>query len=308
MESYARGQNRAAVNVTHLRHVALVAPEFERSTAFFIEAWGLECVARGANDAFFRTALAEPYQLELQAGPRRAVARIAFGLPTPADVDAAARELEAAGIEIAQRPGAIAGPGGGYGLRLRDPDGRCIELSAGVNLPGPSAALAKPAFLSHIVLNTPQLDRLTDFFTHVLGFRVSDWSEHVMSFLRCNREHHSVAFNAAPHASYNHTSWELPSIDELFRAQGRVRSHGTPLSWGTGRHAPGKQVFNYFVEPSGFVVEYIADGERIDDEASWQAQVHGRTPAAMDLWNTAGPPSPEIRAAMLGEPDLAATR
>jgi hypothetical protein len=25
----------------------------------------------------------------------------------------------------------------------------------------------------------------------------------------------------------------------------------------------------------------------------------------MDLWNTAGPPSPEIRAAMLGEPDLA---
>ena len=59
-------------------------------------------------------------------------------------------------------------------------------------------------------------------------------------------------------------------------------------------------MFNYFVEPSGYVVEYIADGERIDDEAAWQPRVHGRTLVAMDVWNTAGPPSPEIRAAMQG--------
>ena len=288
------------MNVTHLRHVVLVAPEFERSIAFFSDSWGLECVARDAERAFFRTALAEPYQLQLLAGTRRALECIAFGLPARADVDAAARDLAAAGIPLESPPGPLAGPGGGYGLRLRDPDGRCIELSADVALPEARSTPAVPAFLSHIVLNTPQLDRMTDFFTQLLGFRVSDWSEHVMSFLRCNREHHSVAFNDAPHASYNHTSWELGSIDELFRAQGRVRAGGTPLGWGTGRHAPGQQVFNYFVEPSGYVVEYIADGETIDDEAAWQPQVHGRTPAAMDVWNTAGPPSAEIRAAMLG--------
>jgi catechol 2,3-dioxygenase-like lactoylglutathione lyase family enzyme len=288
------------LNVTHLRHVALVAPEFERSIAFFSEAWGLECVARETGRAFFRTARAEPYQLELLAGEQRAIDHIALGLPARADVDDAARALTAAGVELVTPPRALAGPGGGYGLRLRDPDGRSIELSAEVALPAAQAAFTTPAFLSHVVLNTPQLDRMTEFFTGVLGFRVSDWSEHVMSFLRCNREHHSVAFNDAPQASYNHTSWELASIDELFRAQGRVRAHGTPLGWGTGRHAPGKQVFNYFVEPSGYVVEYIADGETIDDEAAWQPHVHGRTPETMDLWNTAGPPSPEIRAAMQG--------
>ena len=121
-----------------------------------------------------------------------------------------------------------------------------------------------------------------------------------MSFLRCNPEHHSIAFNAAPHPAYNHTSWTMGSIDELFRAQGRVRAFGSPLMWGTGRHGPGAQVFNYFVEPSGYVVEYIADGETIDDEAAWEPHVHGRTPETMDIWNTAGPPSPEIRTAMQG--------
>ena len=120
------------LNVTHLRHVALVAPEFERSNAFFADAWGLECVAREGGRSFFRTARAEPYQLELLAGPRRAIDHIALGLPAKADVDAAAAALAAAGVEVTVAPAALTGPGGGYGLRFRDPDGRTIELSAEV--------------------------------------------------------------------------------------------------------------------------------------------------------------------------------
>jgi hypothetical protein len=124
-----------------------------------------------------------------------------------------------------------------------------------------------------------------------------------MSFLRCNAEHHSIAFNQASHASYNHTSWTMGSIDELFRAQGRVRGWGSPLMWGTGRHGPGAQVFNYFIEPSGYVVEAIADGISIEDEAAWESRVWERKPEFMDLWGTSGPPSAEIRAAMAGTPE-----
>ena len=139
-----------------------------------------------------------------------------------------------------------------------------------------------PQKLAHVVVNTPDIDRTTDFYRDVLGFKISDWSEHVMSFMRCNPEHHSIAFNAAPHSAYNHTSWTMGSIDALFRAQGRVRAFGSPLMWGTGRHGPGSQVFNYFIEPSGYVVELIADGVEIADDAGLasaslgtQAGVHG---------------------------------
>jgi catechol 2,3-dioxygenase-like lactoylglutathione lyase family enzyme len=291
------------VKLTHLRHVAIVTPQHDASAAFFRTAWGLRDAGTFAGTTYLRTRSREAFQLALVPGAQRRIERIAFGLATRADVDAAARELAAAGIAIVTTPHELDTPGGGYGFAFLDPDRRCIELSADV-ADGDAADLpATPRKLAHIVCNTPDIDRVTAFYTDVLGLRVSDWSEHVMSFLRCDAEHHSIAFNAAPHASYNHTSWTMDSIDELFRAQGRVRASGTPLMWGTGRHGPGHQVFNYFIEPSGYVVESIADGIIIDDESAWQPTVWERAPQFMDLWGTSGPPSPEIRAAMTGTPD-----
>jgi len=291
------------MNVTRLRYVAIAAPEFERSRAFFTAAWGLHEATLADGIAYLRTQSDEAFQLALVPAERRKLERIAFALATGDDVAAAADELTQAGVPLLEPPHELTTPGGGYGLRFLDPDGRCIELSAGVARGERGSGPNVPAKLAHIVVNTPDIDRITAFYTGVLGFRISDWSEHVMSFLRCNAEHHSIAFNAAPHASYNHTSWTLASIDELMRAQGRVRAAGTPLMWGTGRHGPGHQVFNYFIEPSGYVVEAIADGDRIDDEATWEPQVWVRAPQFMDLWGTSGPPGPEIRAAMAGVPD-----
>jgi catechol 2,3-dioxygenase-like lactoylglutathione lyase family enzyme len=299
------------MNITHLRYVSIATPQFERSRAFFTEAWGLrDSGAVLDGGAFLQTQLDEPFQLALTAGPERKVVRIAFGLPSRHDVDAAAGALERAGIPTIASPHRLATPGHGYGFQFLDPDNRCVELSADVEAgtrgtPGPV-----PQKLAHVVLNTPDIDRATAFYRDELGFKISDWSEHQMSFLRCNPEHHSIAFNAAPHASYNHTSWTMASIDELFRAQGRVRAFGSPLMWGTGRHGPGSQVFNYYIEPSGYVVELIADGIEIADDAAWQPQVWERTPEFMDLWGTSGPPGPEIREAMAGVPDSghAATR
>jgi catechol 2,3-dioxygenase-like lactoylglutathione lyase family enzyme len=291
------------MNVTHLRYVALAVPEFERSRVFFGTGWGLRETAATGERAFFATQSGEAFQLALVPGPQRKIERIAFGLATRAEVDDAARALERAGARIVAAPQALDTPGGGYGVRFLDPDHRCIELSAGVAAGPPGAPGPVPQKLAHVVVNTPDIDRATAFYCDVLGFRVSDWSEHVMSFLRCNREHHALAFNAAPHAAYNHTSRTMDSIDALFRAQGRLRAAGAPLRWGTGRHGPGSQVFNYYVEPSGFVVELIADGVEIPAEASWVPQVWERKPEFMDLWGTAGPPSEELREAMAGTPD-----
>jgi catechol 2,3-dioxygenase-like lactoylglutathione lyase family enzyme len=291
------------MKITHLRHVALVAPDRPASHAFFRDAWGLQSVDADGATSYLRTQAAEPFQLALLDGPQRRIERIAFGLATRADVDAAAAELARAGVEIVMSPRPLATPGGGYGLQFLDPDRRCIELSSDVAAAAPAPAAATPEQLAHIVVNTPDIDRATAFYRELLGFRISDWSEHVMCFLRCNAEHHSIAFNAAPHASYNHTSWTMDSIDALFRAQGRIRAAGSPLMWGTGRHGPGDQVFNYFIEPSGYVAELIADGITIDDESAWEPTVWVRSPQFMDLWGTSGPPGAEVRAAMAGVPD-----
>ena len=52
--------------------------------------------------------------------------------------------------------------------------------------------------LGHAVLNATDLERSVEFYTQVLGFRVSDaYPGSIvpggMVFLRCNRDHHGVA-------------------------------------------------------------------------------------------------------------------
>jgi hypothetical protein len=94
----------------------------------------------------------------------------------------------------------------------------------------------------------------------------------------------------------------MPNIDAEMRGIGRLKAANCPVRWGIGRHGPGNNVFAYFVDPNGFVIEYTTEVQSVDD-ATHEPQVWKRVPHLMDRWGTAGPPSPEIRAAMAGVPD-----
>ena len=124
-----------------------------------------------------------------------------------------------------------------------------------------------------------------------------------MVFLRSGTDHHSIALVRAQYASVNHVAFEMPGIDSFMRGIGRMKQKGQIASWGPGRHGPGNNPFAYFVSPSGFVIEFTAEIQQID-EATHEAKVWSRSdPEAMDQWMTAGPPTPAQRAVMAGRPD-----
>jgi catechol 2,3-dioxygenase-like lactoylglutathione lyase family enzyme len=254
---------------------------------------------------YLRGSSREFYLLSLHAASSRGIHHIAFGLQNAGDVDEAARELRAVGAPIIEDPRELDEPGGGYGLRFVDPDGRCIELSSGVatHQNGWTARRVEPGSICHVVLNTPDIDRVAEFYTKVLGFRVSDWSEHQMVFLRCSSKHHAVSFNQAPHASINHTAYLVSGVDEIMRGVANLRKSGMEPVWGPGRHGPGNNIFCYFKDPFGYITEYTSDIDYITDETSHQPQVWSRSPDAIDRWGIAGPPSQDARTAMAGEPD-----
>ena len=108
-----------------------------------------------------------------------------------------------------------------------------------------------------------------------------------MLFLKCNRDHHTVALARAPHASLNHIAFEVPSVDDVRHGVEHLRTQGYETIWGPGRHAQGKNVFGYFVTPNGQVVEYTADVEQIDDEESPRGSGSRRTTRS----TTTGPTS-----------------
>jgi catechol-2,3-dioxygenase len=286
-----------------LRSVDIRTTALAESVDFYTNVWGLRTVEKDTDAAWLRGTGTEHHCVSFHAAERNGLDRISFAVESPADVDAWAWRLEANKVPLISTPGRTQRPGGGYSLELVDPEGRVIEIAAEWEAVVPlSSNVPEPVGITHIVLNTANIDAAVAFYCTVLGMKVSDWSEHRMAFLRCNSYHHAIAFNQAEWASINHVAYEMPTVDQMMQGLGRLQHFGIVPLWGPGRHGPGNNAFSYFADPARLVCEYTSDVQQIL-ESDWLPRVWPRTPELADLWGTAGPPSSEIRCAMTGYQD-----
>ncbi len=287
-----------------LRHVELcTTTDLDEVTEFYL-AWGLHVVERSDDSVAFRSSGPEHHVLRFVQTDYVGLGHIAFAAPSRRGVDDLHRLWADRGVEITLEPELLSSLGGGYGFEAADPEGRRLRIitemdAADPLVPSPSV----PRRLSHIVLNTVDIDLSCEFYVTMLGFRVSDWSEHQMVFLRNLTDHHTIAFNQEAHGSVNHIAHELDSLDGFLTAVGRMRSAGVDPLWGIGRHGPGNNAFAYYGDPAGFVPEFTTDLEQVQHDASWVPRVWKRVPSQSDLWHLAGPPSAEFRRHGAGQPD-----
>ncbi len=156
--------------------------------------------------------------------------------------------------------------------------------------------------LAHVNINSTDVDVTAGFYERVLGFRLSDRSK-VMAFARCNSDHHAVVIADAPHVGLNHVAFLMPDLESVMRGSGRLIDHGFPIGWGVGRHGPGDNVFAYFVDPLGFVVEYTAEVLQVDDSYRVRGQSEWTWPAGRtDHWGIAPSKPDHVKQAQLAIP------
>ena len=289
--------------ITHLRHVDLAIPDYDRQLAFYTDVWGLTKVADDTGISFLAAeGSPERYILRLRKDEDKRLDLVSFGAATSADVDALAERLIAKGVRLAAEPGALGTEGGGYGLRFFDLDGRTIEVSAGVEVREHRRVEEEesiPVRLSHVVLNGTDPDRTAQWYADTLGFRLTDTLAGpemgtVMNFMRCSPRHHSIAFARGPHVSLHHISFEMRGIDEFMRGSGRVIRSGAKLVWGQGRHLAGNNTYSYFLDPQNNTIEYTTELEELDED-SWHPHVYDmHDPAVQDQWGTANPMSEAV--------------
>jgi catechol 2,3-dioxygenase-like lactoylglutathione lyase family enzyme len=286
--------------LSHLRHVDLAVPDYEKQLEFYTNTWGLTKVGSEPGLAFLAAeGSPEQYIVRLRKDRDKRLDLLAFGAETVADVDALAQRLAAAGVRLVHEPKPLQTMGGGYGFRFFDVDGRTVEVSSGVEVrqhrkieEGESI----PVRLSHAVLNSEDPARTRDFYERQLGLKLSDTlvSEHMgdlMYFMRCNPRHHSFAIARGPHVSVHHVSFELRGVDEYMYGTGRVMRAGIKKVWGPGRHLAGNNTFSYFIDPSGNTMEYTTELQVLDEDA-WHPHVYDvADPLTQDLWGTADPMS-----------------
>jgi catechol 2,3-dioxygenase-like lactoylglutathione lyase family enzyme len=279
-----------ATRVIRLRHVGVAAPNFQEAVTFYTDAWGLTKTDSDSGIAFFAAeGSPEQYILRIRQADEKRIDLLAFGVESAESVDALAQQLASEGVRFVSEPGPLQTPGGGYGFRFFDPDGRVIEVSSDV-AERPYRVLeereAIPVKLSHVVLSSPNIDSTIAFYREKLGFKLSDWIENMMCFMRCTTDEHNLAIFRSNNAALNHVAFEFRGIDEFMRATGRVLKQGGIMRSGPGRHLIGDNTYSYIWDPNGNVSEITTNMEQILDDETWTPRRVTREESG-DQWGTA---------------------
>ncbi|WP_280391281.1 VOC family protein [Nocardia brasiliensis] len=148
----------------------------------------------------------------------------------------------------------------------------------------PPRAPARVRRLGHLVIQSTRYRETLDWYLRNLGLIVSDFLYYpgqrergpVMSFIRCDRgsvpaDHHTLALTLGPSNRYVHSAYQVADLDALAAGGEYLREQGYRRSWGIGRHIQGSQIFDYWRDPDGFMVEHFSDGDMFDStlEPGW---------------------------------------
>ncbi|MVU80684.1 2,3-dihydroxybiphenyl 1,2-dioxygenase [Nocardia sp. ET3-3] len=288
------------VKVLDLAWLEFEKPDLQRAEVF-AHAFGFTTALRTADELQLRgTDPGSPCVL-IRRGTRSRFAGPAFRAADSADL------LRLAGA-TGPRPMPLPESLGGMSVNLTDPSGLRVRVVADTyDLPAlpvqephilnvghaparvngtqrPPRVPARVQRLGHVVVQTTKYRETLDWYLRYLGLIVSDFLYYpgqrqrgpVMSFIRCDRggtpaDHHTLALTLGPSNRYVHSAYQVSDLDALAAGGEFLREQGYHRSWGIGRHIQGSQIFDYWRDPDGFMVEHFSDGDMFDNslEPGW---------------------------------------
>ena len=297
-----------------LLYVHVARPDLDKATKFLTD-FGLLVAARQGDTVHFRGVGENPAIYGVTRGDRPALVAVGLSVPDRLSLVALA---EAGGATIAP----FSGPGGGEMVRLRDPDGLCVEVLHGQTkvaaLPSrppiphnapertvrvndvqrPPLAPPEVTKLGHLVLTSPNFPRKVQWYMRMFGFIPSDVlclpdATPAGAFMRLDlgeapSDHHTLFVALGAGAGIDHAAFEVIDLDAVEMGQQVLKTAGYRHSWGVGRHLLGSQIFDYWRDPWGLKHEHYADGDVFD--ASQPAGYHKLDREGLYQW---GPDLPD---------------
>lgn len=307
--------NNPVIKVTDLAWLEFDRPDLDR-TAAFAHAFGFSTALRTDDELLLRGALPGTACLRVRRSPRSAFTGLAFKAADAADVR---RLAEVTNRTITPLPDLV----GGIGVEMRDPAGNRVSVVADLEeltgeptqqplvhnvsntVPRSNATQRPPRApavierLGHVVLQATHYRTTLDWYLEHLGLIVSDFKYFdgqrdrgpMMSFIRCDlgstpADHHTLAMMLGPTNRYVHSAYQVCDLDALAAGGEHLLEQGYYRSWGIGRHIEGSQIFDYWRDPDGVLLEHYADGDRFDSslETGWSPM----TTSGLAQW---GPPA-----------------
>jgi catechol 2,3-dioxygenase-like lactoylglutathione lyase family enzyme len=260
-------QNEQLVGGIH--HAGLKVADVEEAMARWSHILGLHGEKLQDGRAILRCAH-EDYALVLRPTSEKPfLDYVCYELRPNLTLDEAGRVIEAAGATVM----AVTVPLRGAGLALNDPDGNPIvlvprvppldrrpsEVQHSVQIPG-----WHPRRFGHVNFLTADVQRQVRWYTHVLGFQVTDWIGTEGVWLHVNADHHVLAFLEKEINHIHHLAFELVDWGEMRVALDHLAQNRRHIVWGPGRHGMARNLFAYFrMAEEELFVELFCDLEQL---------------------------------------------
>jgi catechol 2,3-dioxygenase-like lactoylglutathione lyase family enzyme len=123
--------------------------------------------------------------------------------------------------------------------------------------------------IGHVGLYCRDLPRMVEFYTRVLGFKVSDVNEKGMTFLRFASDHHSFVLAPAPQGAtpsgptvLQQIAMEVADLDTLKRIRTHLLAQGVKAT-AIKHEGPGSDYTFDFDDPEGNRLQFYSDMDQI---------------------------------------------
>ena len=232
------------------------------------------------------------FRIHLDKGTADDISFIGLEVETPEGLQALRERLEKAGVPCSPASDNLKKARGVRDLLvLIDPAGLQVEIYVGAtaltNMPfhspaGVSGFMTGGQGAGHVVLASEKIDEIRDFYTRLLGFRLSDTIGMaispdftlVLEFYHCNPRHHTLALAPMPAPKrLHHFMVEMATLDDVGFAMDRIGACGVKQTMTLGKHSNDQMVSFYAATPSGFEVEVGTAGIEVHDEV-WRVTHH----------------------------------
>ncbi|KAH8817441.1 trihydroxytoluene oxygenase [Xylogone sp. PMI_703] len=287
------------VKIVRISHMRYQHPDLDIITTF-LQDFGMTVVNRTDDEVWYEGYGPDPYVYYAKKGEKKYLGGT-FLVESMAELEKA-QKLPGAG-EITKLDNA---PGGGFMLTIIDPEGFPINLIYGQVLkddvayppnlvynyesekprvrgyqrftPGP-AAVHK---LGHFGLCIKDFKSELDFYTRNFNFAPTDFlyvdenddpskRKDVAVFMHIDRgtectDHHTLFLSTNPTSHVHHCSFEVHDFDTQNLGHQWLEQKGYNIMWGVGRHILGSQIFDYWWDPTGNMIEHYADGDLVTEE------------------------------------------
>lgn len=294
------------INVVDIAFVRFDCPDLDEMQSF-LEDFGMIVAAKDDQTLHMRGTGSAPVLHVTKRADTASFRGVAFRAESLADLETLAKTDAFSTIANLETPG------GGSVVRAIDPDGVQVEVIAEQNTvdlleyphvgvtnraderhrTGESVRLtAGPAHvmrLGHCVLDVADYPTTSAWYADHLGLVISDEvmlddTKALGAFMRCDRgddfvDHHTMFFVGSGKARFNHAAYEVANVDDLMLGHTHLADGDHTHYWGIGRHILGSQVYDYWRDPFGHVLEHWTDG---------------------DLFNNTTPPNKATLADLLG--------